>query len=104
MNIGRIIDAINRMLGRVETYTINVTEEHISQGTRNAPAYCPIALAIEDVFEDPTTYADVGEEEIGVFDYPDLLVGVPNTVVQAFIRAYDAGEAVKPFTFRLELN
>ena len=102
MNIGRIINAIKRTLGRVETYTINVTEEHISQGTRNAPAHCPIAQAIEDVFEDPTTYADVNEEEIGV--YPDFLVGVPNTVVQAFIRAYDAGEAVKPFTFRLELN
>lgn len=75
--------------------TIKVTEEDIIKGWNASAHYCPVALAAKRAF---------ASEEITVG--PEALFLKCNRFTlpfkaKLFITRFDAGEQVKPFSFRL---
>ena len=85
--------------------TIHVTEECIKNGRRYDSRYCPIALAIHNALPEerevavgPIT-ARLGKLE----DRPFLRTQLPN-IARKFVRDFDIGSRVKPFSFRLNLR
>lgn len=78
---------------------VNVTDEHINDGTKKCGTHCPIALAVAP-FKQPF----VAGSWMGVYlngqrafyDLPDE--------AQKFIRSFDKGEPVAPFTFEATLD
>ena len=80
---------------------IEVTREHISQGQRQECALCPVALAIKAVI--PCTYCAVGVGSVQMIrrkQWYDLDLPAK---VQKFIKEFDLGLPVRPFSFELEL-
>ena len=80
---------------------IKVEKKHIQDGKRGSPAYCPIALAIEDagywhpvVDKEVAEFVDSEKEWTWEFDLP--------TEARSFIMKYDAGREVRPFEFEVE--
>jgi len=80
---------------------IEVKQEHIDKGDRTSPCSCPVALALKEAgLPDP----GVTETQIRL----DVMnswrsVQIPDEAA-AFVRAFDAGESVQPFTFDLPLE
>jgi hypothetical protein len=86
--------------------TINVTAEHIAAGERENCERCPVALAIRDAFPH-LVYIEVAPEGISISLRGADIWGLKAHVdvareVQEFIRAFDSGEPVEPFTFELD--
>lgn len=77
--------------------TINVTQEDINAGKRNACELCPVALSVKRMFPKRTIYVDTRYIVI------DLLGFVIPIEARDFITAFDAGRPVKPFSFPLEI-
>lgn len=80
--------------------TINVTQEHISKGKRYAWE-CPIALALKDAIC-RWCGPNVGTNYIGFYDKSEIrhIVETP-VAAQEFIRKFDNGKPVKPFSFEI---
>lgn len=79
---------------------VSVTEEHIKNGEPKSFSGCPIALACKELF--PNCDIDVDLESIGVYpnnERYDFLM-TPKKA-QNFIKKFDDGEKVKPFSFRV---
>jgi hypothetical protein len=77
---------------------VKVTKDHIKRGEQESAAHCPVALAVRDYmkgYKDGTIFVDHEIIEIGHFSFFS-----PRSVAR-FIRKYDAGRPVKPFTFTL---
>jgi len=79
---------------------IRVTKKHIQDGVQNSKCACPVALAMKeyfgfDAFED----ADVGQVYLSISNFV-LTERVPSSV-RKFIKQFDEGKPVKPFTFEL---
>lgn len=78
---------------------IHVTSEHIKNGRKGSPSACPIALAIMKKCYD----VYVGTDYLQVKKQPDRYftnMRFPKAV-KAFIRKFDCGEEVAPFSFTL---
>lgn len=77
--------------------TITVSQDDIEQGQPLKGLSCPIALAIKRA---------TGLEYVGVgvrqYWYKDLAGGVLPPEVTEFVKAFDSGKPVEPFTFELE--
>lgn len=74
---------------------IKVTEWHINRGMPEHGDKCPIALAIRGKVRWKSVYVDPGVIEVGCSS------GRPPKKVSKFIRRFDAGKKVRPFSFRL---
>ena len=80
------------------TKTIIVTQEDISNGERACNDGCPIALAMQRIWPD----AHVGTEHFWPWatEFPDMPVtGDLPDVAKDFVRDYDDGNHVEPFSF-----
>lgn len=92
-------------MGKTERVKVKVTEQHIRMGERENGHCCPLALAIKDALfiEASKLWPD------GVF-VSDMSVQfgrlrAPHTrKVEAFVRRFDQGKPVKPFTTVLEFS
>jgi DNA gyrase inhibitor GyrI len=75
---------------------INVCQEHINRGERKRCDRCPIALAVKDKLESK----DINVNAMGIFVglYCQFKWHLPKSA-QKFIKRFDAGGHVKPFTF-----
>jgi len=73
---------------------ISVTEEHIKKGVKASYRTCPIALALEDAgFDSPKV-------SVASYWYQDAKrLNLP-LKVQKFIKDFDNGKKVRPFSFR----
>ncbi len=78
---------------------VDVTEKHIRKGKRRQACFCPVALALKEKLHK--------EVEAGPYDLFYLVSrkiageAVTPSVVSAFMRRYDCGGPVKPFTFEV---
>ena len=86
---------------------ITVTAEHITRGRPGVGSGCAIALALLDAFPGATDtcvgdYAGVfygGGDELDDRDVWSLLPGE----ARHFVRDFDDGQPVEPFTFTLDI-
>jgi len=84
---------------------ISVTAEDIRDGEPESACACPIALAIARLLDASTEDEDVivGREVILIRPLGVLIdYELPASAAQ-FIRAFDNGDAVEPFTFTARL-
>ena len=77
---------------------ISVTQEHIDKGVKTSCGSCPIAIAAKEVFIEGIEIA-VGINCIGIDTY---FVDVPGPA-RRFIRAFDDGKFVRPFSFEIDV-
>jgi hypothetical protein len=83
--------------------TIHVQQKHIDQGESRRSCFCPIALALADSFSD-VIYASVGTGDFAVNRRGFNLLQSPlPESASKFVRAFDNGKPVKPFTFEIEI-
>lgn len=85
--------------------TISVEQRHINAGHRDSCYFCPISLAIKEIIGDPDEIIFVGETDYHrgyCGDKSNPIRKLPKEA-RAFIRAFDAGRSVKPFSFVLDL-
>ncbi len=88
---------------------INVTDKHIKYGRPKSDCYCPIAIAINEamrsISDDPR--ASVGPFFTSVYQADKLVnnrFSAENPAeVTEFIKKYDLGHKVEPFSFELNL-
>ena len=98
------------------TMTIRVSKEDIAEGTRNSCLDCPVARAIAEYEDFPCFEVGIARDGISfakeTFEYGDDLeilstdmkhykADTPK-VVRKFIKRFDKGRKVKPFSFLLE--
>lgn len=80
---------------------VEVTKEHIKEGSPGVASCCPIARAVRVLgLESPRVYPD------GIYFgdyYCRQLVRLPRSASR-FVNAFDAGKKVKPFNFFLEVE
>jgi hypothetical protein len=84
--------------------TVTVTAEHIAKGQPRSAFSCPIAFALEDALPGTNCYA--GRDNLTVYAHGgcapwSVRVRHPDSVLK-FIRAFDSGLPVEPFTFELD--
>lgn len=82
---------------------INVTEDHIARGRQGAPNSCPVALALKETSSD---FANVVVSPSWFFSKnKDFKITYEATnlpkKVQQFIKKFDTGKPVKPFSFEI---
>lgn len=80
-------------------YKIEVTQKDINDARKPNCWNCPIDFAAERVFE---CKAETSNKTILLLDELDVYgrFGLPDEAKQ-FVKAFDAGEKVKPFTFEV---
>ena len=82
---------------------IEVTLEDINKGKRDNCRKCPVALAVQRVMP-PGYKADIDQDYISYLDKAGIyhiLCNAPAKVT-TFIKRFDAGKPVKPFTFTIK--
>ena len=81
----------------------STSRQHIAEGNPGDCGWCPVALAIADALPGlaflAVRYLDIDvrarpEEDVAVIVMPDEVV--------RFIRAFDVGDPVQPFSFELD--
>ena len=84
---------------------INLEQRHIDRGVAFSQSECPAALAITEALPGVRGCC-VGAWRIWLYrasdDYRGECVGSPRAITN-FIRDFDAGRDVEPFTFELEV-
>lgn len=87
----------------LKNMTIEVNQEDIDKGERNAAHSCPIAYAIKRKLGD--VHVSVYLDCIFVGDPRDnpLVYYKPSSKEVGFIQDFDNGDVVKPFTFNIPL-
>jgi hypothetical protein len=80
---------------------ITVTQAHIDAGIAGAPGSCPIALAIKSLKPEYIKDRRLGVG-LGYVHIPERRSIPLPRVARDFIRAFDDGKKVEPFTFTLE--
>jgi hypothetical protein len=85
--------------------TIRVTAEDIRQGKRNNCYGCPITLAVARAL--PKFYAKVYKKDLHLIPRqaqarPWQIFALPEQATR-FVRDFDAGQVVEPFSFVIEL-
>ena len=79
------------------TYAIKVTAEDIAAGKRCNHRACPVAIALRRYLFDDRITVEATHMTYGEYA---TITRLPKRV-QAFIRSFDQGEPVVPFSFRL---
>lgn len=74
---------------------VTIKRKHIRNGQPNSPDYCPIAIALNEKFGGN---AKVNEDNLLLFG---LNFHLPADA-QYFIKRFDNGDPVKPFSFELK--
>lgn len=82
----------------MRTVTIDVTADDIAKGKPKEPCDCPIAIATDRAFGGGVAIS-CGQTLIGI-NFVDYSLPVP---ARRFIRRFDDGENVKPFSFSVEV-
>ena len=84
------------------TFTVDVTEEDIAIGERRNCLFCPVARALRRV---PEIVSVVSAYPYAVAFHTENRYHcfAPPTPVGEFIRDYDRGDPVKPFSFTLTI-
>jgi hypothetical protein len=77
-----------------------VTQEHIDRGEPKKGMFCPIALALEDAFKEKYY---VGTSSC-INGKPSDKGAIFNKRVQQFIRDFDYGKKVTPFSFKIRMT
>jgi hypothetical protein len=78
--------------------TIEVTRECIAEGVRGSYRYCPVAVALRRAgFRNPWVYRDTMR-----FNRRKMTLKTPPEAV-VFIREFDRGMTVEPFSFTITL-
>ncbi len=82
---------------------IEVTADDIAMGQRGSCCKCPIALAVARALKLNGMVVDVNGLRVfvGAFGRPRRVYGLPENA-RAFVDAFDAGRATRPFEFELE--
>lgn len=75
---------------------VNVTAEHIQQGIRNHPNFCPVARAVSDLFPDKQVSSTLLYVHVGMEEYYAL----PKRATE-WIRRFDARIPVEPIEFQM---
>ncbi len=89
-----------------KTLTVNVTEKEIKEGEPDNCRECAVARAVQDIF--PEYLVDVDDKIRIRIDVNGRNWGVWDAIyplpfeAEQFIRAFDRGEEVRPFTFNTE--
>lgn len=75
--------------------TIHVTQKHINAGVKKQCTSCPVALALQDHFDNKDLWAGPSDflTPTGCADTPE--------VVREFMNRFDAGDFVSPFSFEI---
>jgi hypothetical protein len=81
-------------------YPIEITEEDIAKAKRNDSYACVVAQALARTIPD-AHHIDVDTQSIRFTRGPRRLVYLTPYAVQGYVVAFDAGEAIEPFTFIL---
>ena len=76
---------------------IEVPQEHIDNGTKNEPCHCPIALSVNETANTET--AVVSGEDFSCGEGDDFREYSLPQEARDFIKQFDDGELVHPFTF-----
>lgn len=78
---------------------ITVTQDDINKGAPHNPLCCPIARAIGRKIDSP--FVSVKTKEFLYFDdiLDEYLTFEMSDRAQEFVKRFDSGESVKPFTF-----
>jgi hypothetical protein len=91
-------------------YTFNVTADDIAHGHKDSPCGCPIALAICRTLGIDPELGNIDVDDRGVFlarnGGASMLRRASGPLPKAasqFMRGFDAGRPVEPFTFRLAI-
>ena len=84
--------------------TFTVSQEDIEQGHAGDPLSCPIVLAAKRMF--PYGVCSTGNNDLsisvrGVGGYP-IFFGFLPPKARTFIKNFDKGKPVKPFSFKVE--
>jgi hypothetical protein len=86
------------------TKKIKVSKKDIECGSRNSGYYCPIALAMKRFgFTVEVTKTTIDFNPFGCGDNEDIKLELPPLAMD-FIKRFDAGKKVRPFTFELPLS
>jgi len=81
---------------------IDVTEEHIKNGTPNSASYCPIALAIkEKLINDGVVSLIVHHLGTSIETVEGVRFFDMDNEARKFIGNFDNGKMVDPFTLKL---
>lgn len=82
-------------------YTIEVTQADIDAGESQSCTACPIALAVQRVF--PECRIEVTERAMYLYRGEELeaRANTPRTAAR-FVRLFDQGFPVEPFTFEVD--
>lgn len=78
---------------------VEVTQRHIDNGNRCDCWDCPIAKALSETL---SGHVAVGSRDVNLPGISGSDVPLPPEAI-AFIKAYDAGQQVQPFSFELPL-
>jgi hypothetical protein len=82
---------------------IDVTQEHIDRGVSKDCLRCPVALAIMCHVQ-PTTSISVGDDAITMLPLGGWFHDQQApSVVRQFVRGFDRGDDVVPFSFDLDI-
>lgn len=76
---------------------VNVKQEHIDDGEREDIERCPIALALREQTGDCWTVGPQGCE----IEDADIFLRLP-LIAQQFVKDFDTGNSVTPFSFELK--
>lgn len=77
---------------------VNITQEHIDRGQKGRAHRCPMALAVRDQL-------NLSTEQVAVTQYTlyiDCKSYILPPTASNFVRAFDAGREVSPFTFEVK--
>jgi hypothetical protein len=78
---------------------IEVKPDHIARGRRVEPCLCPVALAIAEATD---RECSVAPRMVSLYE-PYRAYRLPEAVC-GFVRMFDAGQPVEPFSFDLDIE
>lgn len=85
----------------MKTYNIEVTDADIAAGLPKRCLLCPIAIALNRTLGRPKADIKVGWGQIQMPD--GTSTSLPQLAID-FVRAFDYGKPVSPFTFEIEVD
>lgn len=92
----------------MDTLKVNLTASHIRFGERGKPVGCPVSKAVYDALQKNKAFVFwvvAGSERITANTNPfGRLRALTPDEVHAFIRDFDDGKEVQPFSFELNFG
>ena len=95
-------------MNQLEVIKVCVTQKHINKGKRQFPACCPVSYAIREALDDMLGkvyvcvykhyFTAIMKTKSLSYNYNIIL---PSNAME-FIRNFDTGKQVKPFSFNIE--